>query len=135
MSRKKTKFIVGAFVVLILVGYLVYAGMKGSTLYYMTVSELKAKGAGIYEEGVRISGNVETGSVQWNPETLTLQFVMTDGNERVNAVYRGGMPDMFTEGGPVVIEGRYTSDGVFRATQLFAKCPSKYEPAERKERQ
>ena len=129
------KFVVGSFIIVITIGYLVYSGMKGSTLYYMTVSELKAKGSGVYEEGVRISGDVETGSVQWDPTTLNLRFVMTDGEEGVNVVYRGGMPDMFREGGPVVVEGRYTSDEIFHATQLYAKCPSKYEQTEDQERQ
>ena len=128
MHRQRTKFIIGATVVIFIVGYLVYSGMKGSSLYYMTVSELVAQGSGVYEEGVRISGEVQTGSVQWDAGTLDLSFVMTDGKQNVDVTYRGGLPDLFREGSPVVIEGRYSSDGVFHATQLFAKCPSKYEP-------
>ena len=130
MLRKKIKFIVGLLVIVIIIGYLVFFAMKGSALYYMTVSELKAKGSGVYEAGVRISGDVETGSVQWDPTTLNLTFVMTDGEARVPVVYHGGKPDMFREGGPVVVEGRYTAEKIFQATQLLTKCPSKYEPAD-----
>jgi cytochrome c-type biogenesis protein CcmE len=128
MRRKKTKFIIGSCVIVIIIGYLVYTGMKGSSLYYMTVSELVARGSGLYEEGVRISGDVQTGSVHWDSDSLNLRFVMTDGKESVDVAYRGGLPDMFQEGAPVVIEGQYSSTGIFHATQLLAKCPSKYEP-------
>jgi cytochrome c-type biogenesis protein CcmE len=42
-------------------------------------------------------------------------------------VYKGAEPAGFKEDSNLLVEGKYDSDGVFRATQLILKCPSKYE--------
>ena len=128
MKSRHRRLIIGSVIVLAILAYMIYAGMKGAALYYMTVGELVANGNGVYEKGMRVSGDVEPGSVRWNAETLQLRFVMTDGTERVDVAYQGGLPDTFREGSPVVVEGTYTG-GTFQATVLLAKCPSRYAPA------
>ncbi len=42
-------------------------------------------------------------------------------------VYKGVKPDTFEQGESVVAEGRLGSDGVFQASNILVKCPSKYE--------
>ena len=58
---------------------------------------------------------------------LTLRFQMTDGDRAVPVSYRGVIPDTFGDKGEVVVEGVYRADGIFDASFLMAKCPSKYE--------
>jgi len=41
--------------------------------------------------------------------------------------YQGVTPDMFIDGGEVVVEGALGKDGVFHANTLLTSCPSKYE--------
>ena len=43
--------------------------------------------------------------------------------------YRGIVPDTFTDQNEieVVVEGRLRHDGVFHATEVLAKCGSRYE--------
>jgi cytochrome c-type biogenesis protein CcmE len=36
-------------------------------------------------------------------------------------------PDLFKDGAEVVVEGKLTAAGTFHATNLLAKCPSKFE--------
>jgi cytochrome c-type biogenesis protein CcmE len=45
--------------------------------------------------------------------------------------YRGLVPDTFTDANDieVIVEGRLGRDGVFRATEVLAKCGSRYEAA------
>ena len=40
------------------------------------------------------------------------------------------VPDTFKHGAEVVVTGRVRDDGTFDASELLAKCPSKYEAAE-----
>jgi cytochrome c-type biogenesis protein CcmE len=54
---------------------------------------------------------------------------MTDGSRTYPVVYRGIIPDTFTDSVDVVVEGRLGRDGTFRATTLLAKCASRYENA------
>ena len=44
-------------------------------------------------------------------------------------VYRGVIPDTFTDSADVIVEGRLGRDGTFQATTLLAKCASRYESA------
>jgi cytochrome c-type biogenesis protein CcmE len=49
----------------------------------------------------------------------------------LNVVYQGVTPDMFQDGGEVVVEGALDEQGVFHANTLLTSCPSKYEAEEK----
>jgi cytochrome c-type biogenesis protein CcmE len=127
-KSKQTKFIIAGFVVFIIVGYMVYAGIRDTKVLYMTPSEISASGLSAYDRGLRLGGIVLDGSIEYDTKTLILAFSVTDGETHMPVVYRGVVPDAFQNGVEIVVEGRYTRDGVFKATALFPKCPSKYEP-------
>lgn len=130
LAGKQRKFAIGGAIVALGIAYLVYAGVRDTMVYYMTPAELKAKGAAVVNEGVRMGGKVVDGSVKWDQVLLTLQFVVADEKDpsvRLPVAYRGLVPDAFKEGADVIVEGRLTSEGVFQAKTLLAKCPSKYE--------
>jgi len=50
-----------------------------------------------------------------------------EGASELKVHYEGAIPDVFTEGREVVVEGPRRADGVLAATEVTAKCPSKYE--------
>ena len=81
------------------------------------------------ETGVKVGARVVTGSVQRAPGGREVAFRMTDGTNTYPVVYRGLIPDTFTDSVDVVVEGRLGKDGTFRATTLLAKCASRYENA------
>ncbi len=130
MKGKKTKFIVGGVIISLTIGYLVYAGVRDTQVYYMTPTEVMAKGEAIYGQGVRISGRIEDGSINWDPRELELSFVLVDGKEKIPVHYHGVVPDTFKYGVEVVVEGKLAAGQPFEATNLLAKCPSKYEADE-----
>jgi len=127
MSRKSKRLLISVVVVVAVGGFLILRGMQNTAVYYLTVGELYAKGPGLYNEGVRIYGQVLPGTVQWDPQKIELRFQMTDGAKTMNVVHHGVAPDMFKEGQEVIVEGKYLPGGQFVATTLLAKCPSKYE--------
>ncbi|HEX9393722.1 MAG TPA: cytochrome c maturation protein CcmE, partial [Gemmatimonadales bacterium] len=57
----------------------------------------------------------------------TMRFQITDGSANYPVVYHGLPPDTFTDSAEVVVEGRLQKDGVIRATNVLAKCGSRYE--------
>jgi cytochrome c-type biogenesis protein CcmE len=121
----KLRFAAGLVVILAAIGLLVAQGAKNSMVYYITVSELKAKGPESSHRGLRVSGTVVPGTIE--QQDLVLRFQMTDGTDAVPVTYRGVVPDTFAENGQVVVEGNLGPQGVFEASFLMAKCPSKYE--------
>jgi cytochrome c-type biogenesis protein CcmE len=79
-------------------------------------------------EVFRIGGLVETGSIV-RGQGEEVRFVVTDGGASVPVVYRGILPDLFSENEGMVGTGSYR-DGVFVATEILAKHDETYMPRE-----
>ena len=126
MFKGKLKFIIAIVVIALAVTYLVYAGVKDTMVYYLTVQELKDQVPSIYDDRVRVSGIVVPGTIE-NSVGEPLRFTITDGVESVDITYEGIVPDIFRDDVEAVVEGVYTRDNVFVADTLLAKCPTKYE--------
>lgn len=128
--KKKLKFIIGSVIIILVIGYMVYAGVRDTMVYYMTPTEVLAKGDAILGEGVRLAGRIEDGSIDYNPKTLELSFMLMDGKSNIPVHYHGVVPDTFKYGVEVIVEGKMVNSQLFEATTLLAKCPSKYESEE-----
>jgi cytochrome c-type biogenesis protein CcmE len=111
-----------AAVVAACVGYLIYSASGGTSVYYVTVSQLRAQSpAG----EVRVAGVVEN-DVQKTDGGMHVTFTEKEGADTLPVEYTGTLPDIFQPGITVVAEGRLGRDGVFHATTLLAKCPSRF---------
>ena len=129
MSLKQLKFIVGGVIVLVAMGVLGYQGyVNSATYYYITVSEFASQQSTFTDKNVRVAGNVTDGTVE--RQGTTLKFTMTDGQDSLPVVYKGVVPDSFKAGIEAVVLGKLNPDSIFEATELLAKCPSKYEPVD-----
>ena len=129
----RRRFFVGAALIAAAVSYLVYAGIRTTSMYYFELDEFLAQRAQHVGEDLRVKGWVRAGSIQWDATKNTLAFELAhkDNSAPVAVAYRGILPDMFAEGREVVVEGRYDG-GALTARQIMTSCPSKYEPAEGK---
>ena len=121
---RSARVLVAVLVVVAAIGYLIYTGFQSTTVYYLTVTELKAKGPSA--GAVRVAGIVQEGTVQRSTNDSTVRFTIADGGGQLPVVYKGMVPDIFGPGIQVVVEGHYTADGLFQANTLLAKCPSKF---------
>ena len=81
-------------------------------------------------QAVRLGGMVEQGSLRTQPDGVTVEFVVGDGEARVPVIYSGIVPDLFVEGSGVVAEGSLRPNGTFVATNLLAKHDENYMPRE-----
>ena len=135
--RPRTKFLIGAGLVLATAGYLMASSIRQTGVYYLTPTELSAKLAAdpsLRSVGIKLGARVVPGSIRRAAGGREFEFQVTDGARTVPVFYRGIAPDTFTDGVDVVIEGRMGEDGTFRATTLLAKCASRYENAPEKYR-
>ncbi len=135
MRAKQNKFLVGASLIVVAVGYLIYTGLQETKVYYFTIDEFILKRETLAHTDVRIAGRVQDGSMQWDPAALKLDFVLIPIDETtaplvpgVPVHYQGIVPDMFAEGRDVVVEGLYTPEENLVASTIMTSCPSKYEP-------
>jgi cytochrome c-type biogenesis protein CcmE len=124
----KKRYFVGGGILLAAVIYLLYLSFGNAVSYYLTVSEFYDRGAELQDVNIRLAGKIE-GPIDWNAEEIELKFTITEGGASLPVIYRGTQPSGFSTGSNILVEGKYSSDGVFRARQLILKCPSKYEEA------
>ena len=131
----RTKFIIGGALVLGTAGYLMATSINETATYYLTPQELAAKVAkdsSFVETGVKVGARVVPGTIRRAAGGREVAFHITDGARSYPVVYKGLIPDTFTDSVDVVVEGRLGHDGTFRATVLLAKCASRYENAPEK---
>ena len=107
--------------------WLITGGLKENVVYFLTPSELLARGAEVVDQPLRLGGQVKPGSLDWNPETMDLRFVVQDSLKEVRVHSTGAPPAMFQEGQGVIMEGRYQEDGTFESTNVMVKHSNEYE--------
>jgi cytochrome c-type biogenesis protein CcmE len=123
------KILAAAVIILATVSWLAYTGVRDTKSYYVTISELNAMGNKAYTRNLRVAGNVAPGSIQH--EGMGVTFLLDEQGKKLQVNYRGDEPppDTFKDNAQALAVGTYGRDGVFHATQLQAKCASKYAPA------
>jgi cytochrome c-type biogenesis protein CcmE len=128
MKPKNQRLVlVSAAVVAVLIAVLLAMwGLRSQASYFYTPADIAA-GKAHEGEAMRLGGMVEQGSVQRNPDGLTIRFVITDGKARTPVVFRGIVPDLFREGSGAVAEGRL-QNGTFVADNILAKHDERYMP-------
>ncbi len=130
MKRKNQRLVlVGAAIAAVLIAVLLAMwGLREKASYFYTPADIAA-GKAATGQAVRLGGMVEKGSVQRDPDGVTLRFIVTDGKSRLPVEYRGIVPDLFREGSGVVAEGRLQRSR-FVADTILAKHDERYMPPE-----
>ena len=134
---KGIQIAVGALAILALLGWYGWREVsEGSFVYYQTLDEfLSTADPG---RAARVHGYVAPGSIERDVAARVVRFRVQGSPPHAQAGQRHAAvlrvvyasletPDMFKDGAEVVVEGREDpSSGSFHATNVLAKCPSKF---------
>ncbi|MDY6892729.1 MAG: cytochrome c maturation protein CcmE [Chloroflexota bacterium] len=120
--------LIGIIIICIALGFLIYTSFGNSVTYYVTVGELIQRDSDVYDSTIRVIGKVVDDSIDWNAEELELRFSIEEGNATLPVIYNNTIPNGFGPGADVLVEGKYHTDNVFRASTILMQCPSKYQP-------
>ena len=127
--HKRFGFIIAGLAALGVATYLVLTALEGNLSYFFSPTEV-AEGKAPGDHVFRLGGLVESGSVQREDGSLTVNFVVTDMAQRVAVAYEGILPDLFAEGQGVIAQGKMGADNVFVADEVLAKHDENYMPPE-----
>jgi cytochrome c-type biogenesis protein CcmE len=132
MSSPRNKFLLGAGIIIASVVFLIASGVKETGVYFLTPTELVNKVEAdptFYDVGIKVGAKVVPGSIRRDDAARRVDFAVSDGSKQFEVTYTGIVPDTFTDANDieVIVEGKYGRDGVFRATEVLAKCGSRYE--------
>jgi cytochrome c-type biogenesis protein CcmE len=130
--KSPLKIIIATVLILGTVAYLAVTGVRDNKSYYVTITELQGMGNKAYTRHLRVAGNVAPGSIERSGTNAT--FTLLEQGKTLRVVYKGSEPppDTFKDESQALAVGTFGHDGVFHATQLQAKCASKYAPAAQK---
>ena len=108
--------------------WLATAGISGSQTYYKTISELFQMGGSAQSRHIRVGGDVKADSIV--RANGVVRFTLVQDKLSLNVAYEGRdpLPDTFRDGAQALADGRLGPDGVFHASEIQAKCASKYAP-------
>jgi len=132
----RAKFLIGGVVIAAAVIYLIASSLSTSAQYYLTVKEVRQKGASMVGRNLRVSGFVVGDSIAYSPQASSLSFNIVDTREELTAthtvntlkiVYTGPKPDLLQHEAQAIAEGKLEPDGTFVASNLLLKCPTRYE--------
>jgi cytochrome c-type biogenesis protein CcmE len=108
---------------------LILTAFEKNLMYFYSPSEVVA-GEAPASRKFRVGGLVVNGSVKRVPDSLAVEFTLTDTVHEVTVVYDGILPDLFREGQGIVAHGKSRPDRIFEASEVLAKHDENYMPPE-----
>jgi cytochrome c-type biogenesis protein CcmE len=153
-AANRLKFIIGGVLIAAAVVYLIWSSATASAQYFLTVDEIQVRGAEYAGRELKVSGAVIGETIQYDAEELRLEFsvahmpgtqqevdaqggmaavlheaVIDPSRNRLKVVYIGVQPDLLRNEAQAIMTGKLGDDGIFYATELLLKCPTRYEEA------
>jgi cytochrome c-type biogenesis protein CcmE len=132
-KRKKRLIIILSIVLAssLAVGLTLYALNQNINLFYSTTQI--ANGEAPKDARIRVGGMVVKGSLKRSPNSLRVEFTLTDYAHTTTVVFTGILPDLFREGQGIIAQGKLDANGVFQADEVLAKHDENYMPPEIKD--
>ncbi len=129
-------FKVSLLLIIFLIGCsILFYNLKNNLVFFFSPSEILEKKISSLEN-VRLGGMVKKGSVKKNETEIEEKkvqetvFTITDFEKEIFVYYIGILPDLFSEGQGVVVEGNLINKNRFNAKIVLAKHDENYMPPE-----
>ncbi len=127
---------VSLLLIIFLIGCsILFYNLRNNLVFFFSPSEILEKKI-TSMENIRLGGMVKKGSVikketeigeKKVQETI---FIITDFEKEIAVYYIGILPDLFSEGQGVVVEGNLINENKFNARIVLAKHDENYMPPE-----
>ena len=129
-------FKVSLLLIIFLIGCsILFYNLRNNLVFFFSPSEILEKKISSLEN-IRLGGMVKKGSVKKKETELGEKkvqetiFTITDFEKEIAVYYIGILPDLFSEGQGVVVEGNLINENKFNARIVLAKHDENYMPPE-----
>ena len=118
MSRKQVEVKVGPIAILLTLVFIGYQAFNDTKRDYQRVSELYAREGWLEGKRLKVMGEVVPGSIVRGNDVV--RFMIAEGNQTLEVHYIGTnhLPDTFRDHSETVVDGRYSGNGLFKATRF-----------------
>ena len=145
-GTERLKFLVGGLLILLAVVYLLVSGTLQGARFFITVDEVVSDPA-YRGQTVRISGAVDGATIDYDSENAIIRFevvnIPSEFNDLASALHSAladpaatrlqivvedeAIPDLLQHEAQAILTGTLEGDGIFHASELLLKCPSRFE--------
>jgi cytochrome c-type biogenesis protein CcmE len=114
----------GALVLIIFaIGFVLFQGLNSAALYYRNADEAVRDKSTLGTRRFRVQGTVQA----FDKATRPVEFDITFNSVAVHVQHQGDPPELFQAGLPVVLEGHWSADGsYFASDRILVKHTAEY---------
>ena len=132
MLRKKVKkrifLLILSLIIVISVVFIVLKSLEKNVVYFLSPSEIYNDENVSLNKKMRLGGLVKVNSL--TKDQSTISFIITDLKKEIVVSFNGLVPNLFSEGKGVVVEGKLKDKKYFIADKILAKHDENYMPPE-----
>ncbi len=132
MLSKKVKlrfiFLFFIFILFSIIIFFVFRSLEENIVYFLSPSEIHDKQDISLNKKIRLGGLVKENSIVYKKSSVI--FTITDLKKEIIVVYKGLVPNLFSEGKGVIAEGKLKDKKYFIADKILAKHDENYMPPE-----
>ena len=125
VPSRKLAILAAVFVAAVV--YVAYLGASSGWQYYLSAEECIARGRALVNSRVRDSGRVAPGSLKIAADRFHSTFELQGACARLLVSCDSPLPEQFSEGKDVVVEGRVAPTGSLEADRVITRCATKYQ--------
>ena len=119
----KNKYIFGGAIIVVFLGVMGYLFTQTNIQYENDFQKIENTGQTVKATGVWVKEK----SIQVDKASNLMSFYIKDAaGVEMHVVYKGNVPNNFESSTSVVVTGKF-QNGIFSASEILTKCPSKYE--------
>jgi cytochrome c-type biogenesis protein CcmE len=123
--RSRWGLVIGAAVVVAVIGYFAFSGIGDALVYYRTPTEILALGDKEIGQTIRLGGLVKAGTLDCSNGQV--RFTLTDNTNAIDVHNAPGEAVQCPKlDAGAVVEGTLGADGTFAATQILIKHNEQY---------
>ena len=132
MLGKKVKsrllILVSSLILFSILVFIVLRSLEENVVYFLSPTDIYNKPNIIFDKKIRVGGLVKLNSISKNEKSVN--FIITDLKNEIIVSYEGIIPNLFSEGKGVVVEGKLKDKKYFIANKILAKHDDNYMPPE-----
>ena len=126
--KSRIKFLMILMLLLTIVIFLILKSLEENIVYFFSPTEIYDKPNISLNKKIRIGGLVKEESIK--KDQTSIKFIITDLKNEIIVSYNGSVPNLFSEGKGVVVEGQLKDKKYFVADSILAKHDENYMPPE-----
>ena len=125
-ARTRLIFLGISFLLASILTFFTLNKLKNNIVYFLSPTDVYNQNDLNFNKKVRIGGLVKEGSIL--NQNTSIKFTITDLKNEILVSYEGSIPNLFSEGKGVVVEGLLQDKKYFLADTIMAKHDENYNP-------